>query len=129
MPRHTRYQLCWDSQTQTYAIYEDGLISGHALTRDWLEQIVSFSFQSRSGARCTVRKQTVQRGSMYWYGYRRLHGKVMKRYLGRTTTLSIARLEATASLFERELRSPRSFARPSRKAASAPPAPPVSRPV
>jgi LuxR family transcriptional regulator, maltose regulon positive regulatory protein len=63
---------------------------------DWLEQVKSFAFSSRSGTDYTVRKEKMQRGGSYWYGYRSLAGKTVKRYVGRTADLSMARLEAVA---------------------------------
>src|SRR5690242_7545139 len=63
---------------------------------DWLGGIASFSFQSRSGAHCTVRKEKPQRGGAYWYGYRSRQGRTIKRYIGRTADLSLARLEQVA---------------------------------
>ncbi|HZR41308.1 MAG TPA: transcriptional regulator, partial [Ktedonobacteraceae bacterium] len=98
MPRYAHYQLKWSSQTQTYALYIGGSASEVGFSADSLEKIASFSFQSRSGEYCTVRKQTVQRGTEYWYGYRRVQGRIVKRYLGRTADLSIARLEEVARL-------------------------------
>jgi LuxR family maltose regulon positive regulatory protein len=48
----------------------------------------------------TVRKQRVQRGGNYWYAYRRLHGRIVKRYIGKTADITFARLEETARLLE-----------------------------
>jgi LuxR family transcriptional regulator, maltose regulon positive regulatory protein len=45
----------------------------------------------------TVRKETVQRGTAYWYAYRRVQGKMVKRYVGRSADLTPARLEEVAS--------------------------------
>jgi LuxR family maltose regulon positive regulatory protein len=46
----------------------------------------------------TVRKETVQRGTAYWYAYRRVQGKMVKRYAGRSSDLTLARLEESASV-------------------------------
>jgi LuxR family maltose regulon positive regulatory protein len=100
MPRYAHYQLRWSEQAQTYVLSIGGKTSEQALSDGWLEQIASFSFHSRSGMHYTVRKQRVQRGNIYWYGYRRLHGRVVKRYLGRTADLTLARLEEIAGLLE-----------------------------
>lgn len=100
MPRYSPSQLRWFEQAQTYILSSDGQASQQAFTCDWLEQIASFSFHSRSGMYYTVRKQRVQRGGVYWYAYRRLHGRIVKRYLGRTTDLTFARLEQIAHLLE-----------------------------
>jgi LuxR family maltose regulon positive regulatory protein len=102
MPRYALSQLRWAEQAQTYVLFIGEQESRQALTSDWLEQIASFSFHSRSGMHYTVRKQKVQRGSSYWYAYRRLHGRIIKRYLGRTADLTFARLEEIARLLESE---------------------------
>ncbi|MBO0780857.1 MAG: hypothetical protein J2P37_18700, partial [Ktedonobacteraceae bacterium] len=65
----------------------------------WLESISSFAFRSRSGVHYTVRKEHVQRNGPYWYGYRSFHGQTVKRYVGRTADLSLARLEKVAERF------------------------------
>src|SRR5438270_5535179 len=93
MPRFVRSQLCWSQQTQRYELILDGVAGTQEPTLNLLESIASFSFRSRDGNKCTFRKQTVQRGSVYWYAYRRLHGHLVKRYVGKTTDLSLARLE------------------------------------
>lgn len=100
MPRYAHTQFRWSEQAQTYVLSMGNQGSEQALTRDWLEQNESFSFHSRWGMHYTVRKQRVQRGSSYWYAYRRLHGRIVKRYLGRTADLTLARLEEIARLLE-----------------------------
>jgi hypothetical protein len=51
----------------------------------------------------TVRKETRQRGGVYWVAFRRMDGRVQKRYLGSHTALTAARLAAVAaSLWDRE---------------------------
>lgn len=110
MPKRIPYQLQWSSPTQEYAVFQDGrlltprieLSSQHWV--DWLETIPSFSFQSRYGGSCTVRKEAVQRGGTYWYAYRRREGRMVKRYLARSAELTLARLEViTATLNEAEV--------------------------
>ena len=44
----------------------------------------------------TVRKETRQRGGVYWSAYRRWEGRVQKIYLGRTECLTLTRLQAAA---------------------------------
>ncbi len=104
MPRRIPYQLQWSESLQTYAVFFDGqqiipsIEPANELWLPWLETISSFSFEGRFGASCTVRKEAVQRGDMYWYAYRRCHGRMMKRYLARTTDLTPARLEEIANI-------------------------------
>jgi LuxR family maltose regulon positive regulatory protein len=96
MPRYTPSQLRWSEQAQSYVLSIGDQTSPQVLTSDWLEHIASFSFHSRWDMHYTVRKQRVQRGSSYWYAYRRLHGRIVKRYLGKVTDLTLARLEEVA---------------------------------
>ncbi|HVT98419.1 MAG TPA: LuxR C-terminal-related transcriptional regulator, partial [Acidobacteriaceae bacterium] len=70
--------------------------SGQELTRSLLEKIASFAFCSRAGMHYTARKQKARRGGDYWYAYRRLRGRLVKRYLGKTEDLTLARLEEVA---------------------------------
>ena len=48
--------------------------------------------------RMTVRKERRERGGVYWTAYRRTCGRLRKVYLGRSETLTHARLEAIARL-------------------------------
>jgi LuxR family maltose regulon positive regulatory protein len=103
MPRFARIQLRWSEQAQNYILFMGDPASEQVLSSDrldWLEQVASFSFHCRSGMHYTVRKQKVQRGNDYWYAYRRLHGRIVKRYLGRMADLTLARLEDVARLLE-----------------------------
>ncbi|HET8842081.1 MAG TPA: hypothetical protein VFN35_11475, partial [Ktedonobacteraceae bacterium] len=122
MPRHTPYALRWSPQTQSYEIFSQ---TGSVLWTSvpdgstwltWLESISSFAFYSRSGAHCTVRKETIQQHGAYWYSYRSLQGRTTKRYLGRTGNISLERLEAVAE----------SFLHASSVRATVPESPPVS---
>jgi LuxR family maltose regulon positive regulatory protein len=96
MPRLVRSQLWWSQQTQRYELALDGIAGKQEANFDLLESISSFSFRGRDGEQCTLRKQTVRRGGAYWYAYRRQHRRLVKRYVGKTTDLSLARLEEVA---------------------------------
>lgn len=101
MPRFVRSRLWWSQQTQRYELVLDEITGTQEPTLNALASISSFSFRSRDGKQCTFRKQTVQRGSAYWYAYRRLHGRLVKRYAGKTADLSLACLEeVTRSLLD-----------------------------
>ncbi len=126
MPRYTPSQLRWSEQAQTYVLSIGDQASEQALSSAWLEQIASFSFHSRRGMHYTVRKQRVQRGSSYWYAYRRLHGRIVKRYLGRTADLTLARLEEIARLLESTSGSRQRSLEPDQETALPQPAPHVS---
>ena len=63
----------------------------------WLETIGSFRFESSSGRKaCTVRREP----SGYWYGCRKIAGKVRKKYIGKTSEVSTAKLEEIAEALE-----------------------------
>ncbi len=63
----------------------------------WLETIGSFRFEpSGDGKPCTIRREP----SGYWYGCRKIAGKVRKKYIGKTSEISTARLEEIAEVLE-----------------------------
>lgn len=55
----------------------------------------------------TVRKERRQRGGAYWTAYRRRGARLRKVYLGRSGTLTQARLQAIADALREEARRPR----------------------
>ncbi|MEG4302591.1 hypothetical protein [Microcoleus sp. D3_18a_C4] len=62
----------------------------------WLESISSFRFEPVGGNKpYTVRKES-GKGGDYWYGYRKVAGKLHKKYAGKTSELSTAKLEEIA---------------------------------
>ena len=126
MPRYAQSQLRWSEQTQTYVLSIDNRIGEQAFTSDWLEQVASFSFHSYTGMHYTVRKQRVQRGSSYWYAYRRLHGRIVKRYLGKTADLTLARLEEIARLVASEVDAHQHLLQPHQEISSPQPTLPLS---
>src|SRR5215831_19211425 len=83
-------------------IYREGdreavLTIGTAAWFAWLETASTFSFVSDAGT-FTARKERAssQRGGWYWKAYRKQHGKLSSRYLGKSETLTLARLQAVA---------------------------------
>jgi hypothetical protein len=76
----------------------------------WLEAATSISFSYPIfDPACgyivgfmTVRKELKQRGYEYWSAYRRQNGRLRKRYLGASRTVTQARLEGIASAFRQE---------------------------
>jgi chromosome segregation ATPase len=63
----------------------------------WVETIGSFRFEPSSGRKaCTVRREP----SGYWYGCRKVAGKVRKKYIGKTSEVSTAKLEEIAEALE-----------------------------
>ena len=102
--------LRWSSQDQGYIITMGSAMLSPEITasRDawilWLDTVSSFAFESRSGEHCTVRKERLQRGDVYWYAYRSIEGHTKKRYLGKTADLSFAKLEEVVTRFTMESR-------------------------
>jgi len=68
----------------------------------WLasEQTRSFRYCHALGV-LTVRKERRARGAWYWSAYRRVDGHLRKQYLGRSSELTAARLEAAALALQR----------------------------
>src|SRR4028118_1462331 len=63
----------------------------------WLESIGSFRFEPSGDSRpYTVRKEA----SAYWYGCRKVAGKVRKKYIGKSSSLNVAKLEEIAEALE-----------------------------
>ena len=61
----------------------------------WLETAKSFRYVPESSdAPFTARKEK----SDYWYGYRKVAGKLHKRYIGKPGELTLERLEEVAAL-------------------------------
>ena len=101
MPKTAPYRLRWDLKQGTYTLHDTGsqrVLSvapdSHAWF-DWLASIPSFTFSGQHG-HLTLRQET-RSGGTYWYAYRRVGEKMAKRYLGRTTELTPARLEQVAA--------------------------------
>src|SRR3989441_7381682 len=63
----------------------------------WLETASTFSFGSSEG-RFTARREQAghKRGGWYWKAYRKRHGKLSSRYLGKSETVTLARLQTVA---------------------------------
>jgi len=63
----------------------------------WVETIGSFRFEpAGDGKPCTVRREP----SGYWYGCRKVAGKVRKKYIGKTSEVSTTKLEEIAAALE-----------------------------
>jgi LuxR family transcriptional regulator, maltose regulon positive regulatory protein len=59
----------------------------------WLETASSFTFTSAAGHFTARREQSGhRRGGWYWKAYRKQHGKLASRYLGKSATLTLERL-------------------------------------
>src|SRR2546421_4273871 len=63
----------------------------------WLETASTFSFVSEEGSFTARREQAGhKRGGWYWKAYRKQHGKLSSRYLGKSETLTLAHLQIVA---------------------------------
>src|SRR5947209_5401272 len=102
MPK-AAYALSWSTTSQTYVLSGPHSDEAHSIAPDspawfaWLAERSSFAFHGQAGS-YTARLETVQRGEHYWFAYQRNRKKLRKKYLGKTTELSIARLEQIARL-------------------------------
>ena len=63
----------------------------------WVEKIGSFRYEPSGDSKAyTVRREP----SGYWYGCRKVAGKVRKKYIGKSSEVSIAKLEEIAEALE-----------------------------
>jgi LuxR family maltose regulon positive regulatory protein len=101
MPRVPLHALIWSRDQGGYALYtQDRLVQqvqpgDEAAWLAWLREVSSFAFHGASGS-LNVYLEARSPGGQYWYAYHTSRGRTRKRYLGRTQTLSLARLEETA---------------------------------
>jgi LuxR family maltose regulon positive regulatory protein len=93
--------------------HEQVLVVGTPSWYAWLETASTFAFTSEAGS-FTARKERAgnQRGGWYWKAYRMQQGKLSSRYLGKSETLSLHRLQAAAQALSRSSVSDRKAVRP-----------------
>jgi LuxR family maltose regulon positive regulatory protein len=103
MPKVTSFRLSWQTGRGNYELREYQrqrllpVVPGEREWFAWLDTVPSFTFHGQCG-RLTVRKESRPRGRGYWYAYHRAGQKMAKKYLGRTSDLTLAHLEETAAL-------------------------------
>ena len=105
MPKSFRRSIRWDTQAASYQVIEQAASTITASNLDfqshvwqqWLEQVSSFAFQSKHGHHFTARKEVRARGDVYWIAYRKVSGRLTHKYLGRTTDVTLSRLEQVAA--------------------------------
>ncbi len=61
----------------------------------WLQMAHTFDYVGEAGT-FTARREGNQQG-VFWVAYRRVSGKLSKRYLGKPEDLTVEQLEATAA--------------------------------
>ncbi len=95
----------WVSAWEGIAALETGLRLDSPAWFTWLEEptTTSFAYPVYDAAHgwidsfLTVRKERRQRGGTYWTAYRHVGGRLRKVYLGRSQTVTDARLQAIAA--------------------------------
>jgi LuxR family maltose regulon positive regulatory protein len=102
MPGVATTALVWIPEQDHYEFRGQGKVPRPLSAEDeeqWqalLQTCDSCSFQGQSG-HLTLRKEARRQGKeYYWYAYRRQGRSLAKRYLGRTNTVTLTRLEAVA---------------------------------
>src|SRR5512146_2343566 len=104
MPKLAEYRVVWSGSEAVYRLrYPDG--RSEKITEDannlqvwseWLQNCHSFSFEGQNG-RLNLLKEG--RGNdNYWYAYRRQGQRTLKKYAGRSSQITPARLEELAQL-------------------------------
>ena len=74
----------------------DGLSLNDTKGQKWLETVKSFRYEPVPGSDSkpyTVRKESTKSGD-YWYGYRKMAGKLHKKYIGKTSEISTPLLDS-----------------------------------
>src|SRR5688572_14092808 len=111
MGKSSRLQIFWDNQTGHYYrkaqtgdnITSEPVDSEGATWQEWLVQTSSFSFRGKHGENFTARKELRERGGAYWTAYRKVKGRLKRKYLGLPQELTLERLEeVAAALVENE---------------------------
>jgi len=103
MPKVPMYTLAWSSARETYELYQTRdrevlrIVADSLEWFTWLDRVSSFAFVGKSG-HYTARKEARQRGDRYWYAYLAVGEQLTKKYLGKTTNLTLARLEQIAGM-------------------------------
>src|SRR6266571_1857934 len=107
MSRAPLHALIWSKEQRLYELYTQGQIeqrfqpAEEAAWLAWLHGVSSFAFHGARGS-LNVYQEQRPRGGAYWYAYQTKEGRTRKRYLGRTETLRLSRLEETAQTLLRE---------------------------
>src|SRR5215472_12209523 len=107
MPRTPLHTLIWSQDHAWYELFSSGQVLRSFVPGDeeawqvWLEAHDSFAFHGHLG-RLNVYKEARPRGGQYWYAYHTTSKQTLKRYLGRTAKVTLARLEEVAVGLTRE---------------------------
>ena len=106
MGKSAPWRIVWDSHDACYRICEltkQGKISAPLILdsesdrwQQWLEQVSSFAFHSKAGEHFTARKERRAQGGAYWTVYRKVDGRLKRKYLGFSGNVTLTRLEQIA---------------------------------
>ena len=106
MPKVASHRLTWSLTRQTYQLQETrdqvvlNIVPESPAWFSWLKQVSSFAFWGQRG-HYTARKESRPRGEAYWYVYVGAGKKLTKKYLGKTSEVTLARLEQVAAMLAR----------------------------
>jgi LuxR family maltose regulon positive regulatory protein len=101
MPKIASYRLVWSVSRLTYQVQETrdqallDIVPESPAWFAWLDQLSSFAFWGQRG-HYTARKERRPRGEAYWYAYVGTGKKLTKKYLGKSSDVTLARLEHVA---------------------------------
>jgi hypothetical protein len=127
MPKKAEYQIVWSNTLQGYELLHSPFsypLTAYSSLDVWLDHSTTFHFCSPTGQTFTLRREVKQRGGGYWYGYKRVNGRVEKKYIGEKNKVTLQVLEAVARHFS-ELASPT----PPPQEQTPPPPPPPRTPT
>src|SRR5262245_41997014 len=101
MPKPSTQVLIWSNKQQCYHLKTRGHVHRSFRHADasawlaWLAEQTAFGFHGQAG-HLSVIKEARRGGASYWYAYRSQARHTRKRYLGKTATLTLERLEQVA---------------------------------
>src|SRR5215469_9481231 len=107
MPKAAPYLLAWSPAQESYTLTERAhhelldVVPESRAWFAWLDTSSSFAFQGKAGS-YTMRKEANRPGEGYWYAYMRSGEKLLKKYIGRTTEVTLSRLEDVAGALSSE---------------------------
>ncbi len=108
MPKSAQYAIHWLPEQANYLFseIENGVAQSLPWEGEgwlkWLEEHHAFAFHGRNGQINLLKEKRRRGGEGYWYAYRRHKERMAKRYAGRSTQLSMERLEEIAVLLALE---------------------------
>ncbi len=126
MPKKAEYAIRYSHAIKGYELFHGPScypITDSGTLQVWLSLVSTLSFCSPTGETFTLRKETKQRGGVYWYAYKRVNGRIEKKYIGEQSKVTLEALEALARYFT-DLASPA----PKPPPVSPPPPPPPQPP-